>query len=543
MTGRAAPAGRRREPDLLRPVLFLVRHRPASHLPHLLAPFLAFPLALTGCASARGAARPPVPAAIVELRRAVDSMVADPIFRSAQWGILVVDPSSGDTLVSRNAGKLFIPASNQKLLTGSVALHLLGPDYRFRTTFSMSAAIGGGVMAGDLVVTGDGDPTLSDHMAGDAMIPFRAIADSLATRGVTRIAGSLARGGGAFTDATLGYGWSWDDLDFAYAAGVDELYFNEGFSRIRVVGGHDVGDPVLVTTAPARTFPRVTVRARTALPDSGSGGRNRIGVRHDSTDAANVIVEGELAPGDSVVVARAHRDQGRAYLEALREALVDRGITIDGGISSTRRPSTIVAAEAAFPPDGREPASYPLFSVVSAPLRDILPAFEKPSQNQIGEILLKTLGRSRTGVGSADSGARVVRDQVLAWGAAADGFVVRDGSGLSRQDVVTPETIVRVLAGIRADTAFRVFYDALPVAGVDGTIARRMRGTAAQGNVRAKTGTLDMARSLSGYVTTADGRLLLFSVLANNWTVPVREVDRVQDALAVRLAQLRLGGR
>jgi D-alanyl-D-alanine carboxypeptidase/D-alanyl-D-alanine-endopeptidase (penicillin-binding protein 4) len=109
--------------------------------------------------------------------------------------------------------------------------------------------------------------------------------------------------------------------------------------------------------------------------------------------------------------------------------------------------------------------------------------------------------------------------------------------------VVTPETIVHVLAAIRADTAFHAFYDALPVAGVDGTIARRMRDSPAQGNVHAKTGTLDMARSLSGYVTTADGRLLLFSMLANNWTVSVREVERVQDAVAIRLAQLRLGSR
>ena len=104
----------------------------------------------------------------------------------------------------------------------------------------------------------------------------------------------------------------------------------------------------------------------------------------------------------------------------------------------------------------------------------------------------------------------------------------------------TPETIVRVLAGIRSDTAFHVFYDALPIAGVDGTIARRMRDSPAQGNVRAKTGTLDLARSLSGYVTTADGRLLLLSALCNNYTVPTRRVDRVTDAIGVRLASMRL---
>jgi D-alanyl-D-alanine carboxypeptidase (penicillin-binding protein 4) len=137
----------------------------------------------------------------------------------------------------------------------------------------------------------------------------------------------------------------------------------------------------------------------------------------------------------------------------------------------------------------------------------------------------------------------VVERQLLAWGAQPDGFVIRDGSGLSRYDYLSPETIVRTLASIRQDTAFSVFYDALPIAGVDGTIEWRMRGTAAQGNVRAKTGYVSNARSLSGYVTTADGRQLIFSALCNNWTVSVREVERVQDAIAVRLAELvREGG-
>ncbi|HEX6630821.1 MAG TPA: D-alanyl-D-alanine carboxypeptidase, partial [Gemmatimonadaceae bacterium] len=119
-------------------------------------------------------------------------------------------------------------------------------------------------------------------------------------------------------------------------------------------------------------------------------------------------------------------------------------------------------------------------------------------------------------------------------------YAVRDGSGLSRHDYVSPETLVRVLAQARRDTAFAVFYHALPIAGVDGTIENRMKGTPAQGNVHAKTGFIDKARSLSGYVTTGDGTLLVFSTLANNWTTPVREVERVQDAIAAYLAALQL---
>jgi D-alanyl-D-alanine carboxypeptidase/D-alanyl-D-alanine-endopeptidase (penicillin-binding protein 4) len=176
----------------------------------------------------------------------------------------------------------------------------------------------------------------------------------------------------------------------------------------------------------------------------------------------------------------------------------------------------------------------------SPPLRDVMPLFEKPSQNQIGEILFKSLALTKTGVGTADSAQQVVSRQLLAWGAQPDGFVVRDGSGLSRHDYVSPRTIVTVLDAMRRSPDFRLFYDALPIAGVDGTIRNRMKGTPADGNIHAKTGTLDKARSLSGYVTTADGRMLLFSALANNYTVPTRRVDQVTDALGAWLAGLRL---
>ena len=510
----------------------------------LILPVLLAPLA---CTTGRAGVAPPPRPVVATLRSTIDSMLGDRKFRGAEFGILIVDPSRGDTLYSHNAGKLFMPASNQKILTSAVALHLLGPDFRFSTTFAASVPPRDGAIAGDLIVSGTGDPSFSDHMRGDAMVPLRQIADSLEARGVQRISGQLRSGLDAFPDATVGYGWAWDDLDFAYSAGVDELYFNEGFTRIVVRGGATAGDMAQIRTAPARTYPRVIGFVTTA-PRSGTPPRNRVSVRQDSSDAGAVIVSGTVAPGDSVVATITFRDHAAAYLEALREALAERSIWVDGGVQSHPPDSMRFRPVADSAPADAEPRSQPppadrglpLFSMVSPPLREILPPFLKPSQNQIGEVLLKTLGRSRTGVGSADSGAAVVSRQLVEWGAVPDGFVVRDGSGLSRHDVVTPETIVHVLAAMQRDTAFTVFYDALPIAGVDGTIATRMRNTAAQGNVHAKTGSLDMVRSLSGYVTTADGHRLVFSVLANNWTVPASQVTAVQDIIAARLAELRL---
>ena len=143
-------------------------------------------------------------------------------------------------------------------------------------------------------------------------------------------------------------------------------------------------------------------------------------------------------------------------------------------------------------------------------------------------------------MGTADSGRRVIERQFAEWKIAPDGFVVRDGSGLSRSDFVSPETIVAILDHMRRSANFQVFYDALPIAGVDGTIGTRMRNTPAQANLHAKTGTLQMVRSLSGYVTTADKRLLLFSVLCNNWTTPQADVDRVADSIGAMLASMTL---
>jgi D-alanyl-D-alanine carboxypeptidase/D-alanyl-D-alanine-endopeptidase (penicillin-binding protein 4) len=489
----------------------------------VVAPLLAF---TSACGRIRAANAPTAPrGAVAELRAAIDSMADAPEFANAHWGILIVDPESGDTLYSRNAGKLFMPASNMKILTSATILDHVGPDFRFRTTVAARGGVSEGTVMGDLLVIGRGDPSVSDHMLKDAMIPLRAIADSLAARGVRRVAGRLVADGNAFPDDVFGFGWSYDDFDFSYSAPIDELLFNEGFSVLTVRAGASVGDLVAAETRPAKTFPRLRVTATTSPPrppgDSTRGRGRALRVRKDST-TWETIVEGQIALGDSATIEITHHDPNTAYLAALREALADRGITVDGaGTDTLARADTLV-------------------TLLSPPLREILPALMKPSQNQIAEMLYKAAGLEETGIGRADSARAVVQRQLAKWGVAAPEVVVRDGSGLSRYDYVSPRSLVRVLDAMRRSPHFTVYYDAMPIGGVDGTIRSRMRGTAAEGNVHAKTGSVAMARSLSGYVTTADRRLLIFSFLCNNWTVPVRSVERVQDAITARLASMRL---
>ncbi|HKW46096.1 MAG TPA: D-alanyl-D-alanine carboxypeptidase/D-alanyl-D-alanine-endopeptidase, partial [Gemmatimonadaceae bacterium] len=421
------------------------------------------------------------------------------------------------------------------------ALEQLGPDFTYRTTLIARGPRRDSTIAGDLAVIGHGDPTVSDHMWADAMIPLRAMADSLAARGIKRVAGRAIAMENAFPGPVLGYGWSWEDLESPYSAAIDELLFNEGFSEIRLHGGARPGDSVRVEVHPAHSYPAVRTELTTiAVPscvaaDSAISSPcpvvpTRVARRRELTISkdtlrGDVVVTGGVVAGDSVTLEVTHRDPDLAYVAALTEALRDRGIKVDSA--------------PAVSTDTMAVTGDTLVSFVSKPLRDILPALLKPSQNQIAEMLLRTLGLERGGSGTADSGRKVVERQLAVWGVPPSTYVIRDGSGLSRYDYLAPEALVHVLDVMRRSPNFQLFYDALPIAGVDGTIKTRMRGTAAENNVHAKTGSVANARSLSGYVRTAGGRTLIFSMLANNWTVPAVDVTRMQDSIAARLAALR----
>lgn len=422
-------------------------------------------LATVACAPAGSAPKPEL-APLQSLRHSIDSLVNDSRFDNAHIGLLVVNPRTGDTLYSRNAGKLFMPASNQKILTSAVSLVQLGADYRYYTVIAKRGELRDGVLRGDLIVIGRGDPTMSDRVYGSAAKEMEAIADSIKGRGVRRVTGALRQGGNAFPDSIYGYGWEHDDLTGSSGAPVDELLYNEGMvDRAAKIGGRDT------------------------------------------------------------IISVATRTPGYVYLGALHSALAQRGVRIDGLVNLSSDSLTL-------PYDT-------VYTIASPPLREILKYFMKPSQNQIGEALLKTIGLERTGVGRADSGAVIVSRQLREWGVDSTGFVIYDGSGLSRHDLVSPETIVKVLVAMQGVSGFDAFYESFPIAGVDGTIRSRMKGTPAENNLRGKTGTLEFVRSLSGYVTTADGERLVYSFLSNHYTTSVAEMTKVQDAVGALLAGYR----
>lgn len=465
------------------------------------------------------------PSAKAIIAHLADSAISLPTWNNARWGLLIVDATSGDTLYSHDADKLFMPASNQKLLTGAVAMQVLGPDYRWRTPILLRGVQNGSVFRGDVVVVGRGDPSVSDTLrGGDALSAFDGVASALSARGITRIVGDIVSEGDAFTGLTTGFGWEVDDLDEAYGAVTDELLLNEGLLSLTVRAGSKIGAPLSVTRAPTATYPPIWNETKVRLAtDSGV----RVQVAYDSV-AAMVRVTGTLAAGDSVRVTTSYRHPSDAYRAALRERLMAKGIRVVSGAKNAparrvdRAPDTLVVLE-------------------SSSMRDVLARMQKPSQNQLAEMLFRTSGLVASGHGSADSARAVAVRTLAGFGVTPEHYAYRDGSGLSRHDYVSPRALVRVLSAMHAAPWADVFRKALPSAGVDGTLSNRMKNTPAFANANAKTGTVDKARSLSGYVNTADGRVVIFSMLCNNFTVPNREVERVQDLLVSTLAGLRLG--
>ena len=480
----------------------------------LLWTVLLIPSILAGCGVAPRPLVAPVPAG-ASLAVALDSIFADTALQNAHLGILIRSLRSGETLYARDPGKSFVPASNMKVLTGAAALEVLGPEYRYGTSFTAAGPISGGVLRGDLVVRGTGDPTLSKRFSADARHAMRAWADSLSARGITRISGGIIGVDSAFAGPSLGPGWAWDDLHASYSAEFGALQFNEGVVEVRTVPGRTAGGPAVTMLDPPTQY----VPLHNQVITGRAGTLIRVRVTRDPV-GAGLSVHGEV-PADTPLVVEtvAVRDPTGYFLAVLRETLRDSGVAVEG--------QALAAHE--WPEVRRPAAETPLFAYRSPPLREILPAMMKPSQNWIAETLLWTLGRERRGEGSTRAGAAVVDSVLRLWRVPTRGLRMLDGSGLSRGDLLTPELLVELLTYMSRTPNRELWYSSLPAAGQSGTLAGRMRDAPLHGQVFAKTGSLTGVRSLSGYLSTVSGEPIVFSIISNNHLSPAATIDRVVE--------------
>jgi serine-type D-Ala-D-Ala carboxypeptidase/endopeptidase (penicillin-binding protein 4) len=453
------------------------------------------------------------------LQHDLDAILAAPSLERGYWGVLVKSLDTNDTLYALNAHKLMMPASAMKIVTLAASAARLGWDYQFNTRVLAAGPIAAGSLDGDLVIVGSGDPSLTDETAPAV---FASWADTLKERGIDRIAGRIIGDDRAFGGEALGMGWSWDDLPDGYAAGVGALQFDENMARVTIAPGAVIGAPAIVTIAPETAG----LVVRNHLTTGAAGSAESIET-HRPPGSGVIELRGSVPLSSAAVVRTVSVDNPTAFfVAALKSALIAAGIDVHGDAVD------IDDVTDAMPLDGMRT----LVDYRSPPLSTLAVRMMKMSQNQYAETLLRTLGAA-TGAPTAENGAATAARVVQQWGVPEGGLILRDGSGLSRYDYVSPESLVAILAHVDADPALRgPFEAALPLAGRDGTLANRMKGTAADGNARAKTGSMSNVRALCGYVTGADGERLVFAILANNFETASNVVNRAADAIVVRLA-------
>src|SRR5437588_1220955 len=479
-----------------------------------------------------------VPRTLAELRSQIEQIVHEPALEPGFFAVKVVSLDTNQIIYEQNANKFVRPASNMKLYTVATAFDRLTPDYHFVTSVYTNGRPEDGKIKGDLIVYGRGDPSIAARFNnGDYFKGINDLADRIVAAGVKRVKGDLVGDESYFNGAPVGSGWEWEDLTWSYGAELSALTINDNAIDLTVKPGVSVGFPVVITSGPpAASFMTIANHATT----SSRGSRSDLHI-YRGLGANTLEISGSLPLGDTGFIGGvAVPDPALAFVSMLRDALAKRGVKIDGRVRTlnARSGGSIV------PNSPAGPMLIEIASLQSPPFSIIAAHTLKPSQNQYTELILRTLGKTQPpNPGDAtrardneDAGLEVVTSFLRQAGVGESEIALNDGSGLSRNELISANTTVQLLTFMTKHRYFAQFRDALPIAGVDGTLRTRMRGTPAEGNVRAKTGSLSSVASLSGYVTTAAGEHLVFSMMLNNYPDAAAVRRDSIDAIAILLA-------
>lgn len=465
----------------------------------------------------------------------IDAIVDQPRFASAVWGIAVTSLDNGRTLYAHRADHLMQPASTAKLFTAAVSLSTLGPDYRIPTRLLARGTIRDGRLDGPLILRGMGDPTLGTASSADWA---DQLASQLAGRGVKRVHGDLIADDSYFSGPSFGTGWEAGDLQSWFAVPSSALNVQENVVRVTVRPGSAAGLPAVLDFDPVDARPEVLGQLTTTLPRAPGDinlyrAPGQAALHVFGTVAANTPPQRfKLALTDPAMIAG----------KQLRQALTRQGIRISGELRVLHWPQddSVLLAQADL-----------LAEVLSPPLWQILQRGLKRSQNLYLQNLLLSVGASTqalavddapTGFTSTETRGIQALDQLMAKiGVPRSASLIGEGAGLSRRDLVTPNAMVRLLSYLAAQPYAQRLRQALPIAGVDGTLSGHMRHTAAENNVHAKSGSMAYVHCLAGYVTSAAGERLAFAIMLNNYDRPdgAPSAGSDVDAIAVLLANYR----
>ena len=451
------------------------------------------------------------------LRSTITSIVNRPGVQRGAWGIVVHSLTRDERLFELNPRTLLVPASTAKMVSAATAAEAVGWDYRFETTLRATGPVVDGVLRGDLVVTGSGDPSIGGR-GGDSLDVF---VNAVKAAGIRRIDGRVIGDDDAIEEPRPQLAWAWDDLGYTTGSIFGALNLAENKMTVTVTPAMAEGAPTTLSVDPAAAARPLANRSVTGRPGSPA------------------FIWPEQRPGEAFLTIAGSLPAGT---QPARLAISSGNPTFwfAGVLRSNLQRAGIEVTGEAFDVDDVSPkpdasAATTLFTYRSHPFSEIVQPMLKESINLYGEAAMR-LNAARGVFPTNDAALEGLRARLASWGVAADGQQLVDGSGLSRRDVISPDTLLIVLRHMYAAGPTSPFVTALPIAGVDGSLESRMTGTSAQRNVRAKTGTMSNIRSLAGYVTTRDGEPLAFAIMVNNFEGPGAGAVQAIDAIAVALA-------
>jgi len=491
-------------------------------------------------------------------RARVDAALADSRASKAFWGILIADRDTGQTLYELNADKFFTPASNAKIFTSALVLSTLPRDFRFHTTLETAGQLGAdGRLVGDLILVGHGDPDFSNRKfpyagkierEGAADAPLVEMVNQAVAKGLKAVEGDIIADDSYFPYDPYPAGWSVGDLFFTFGAPISALAFNDNSFSIEVSPGVREGEAAGAIVEPAAASGGF-VRQITTGPSSGKPDFSV--VRRPGQNF--ILLRGSIPAGHAPIkLDFAMTDPEQTAADTLKQILEARGIKVTGGVrvkhAEPPRPFDSATVPAGgiglFPePVTANSNAAQIVSVliladhVSPPLLESIGVTNQVSQNLHAELFLRTVAREKTGIGSSDAGLWVEQNFLKALGIEEGEVVLSDGSGLSRDDLVTPRAVIQLLRYISQQPWGVDYIATFPIAGADGTLENRMKDTAASGRILAKTGSLEHVRAMSGYATTVHGELLVFTIFGNNNSQHGRDATAAIDAIAVAMVE------
>ena len=460
------------------------------------------------------------------LERRILAIISEDPARQALWGVDVVSLRTGNRIASINAEKRFTPASTAKLFPAAVALSRLGPDFIYHTTVETSApATDDGRVVGDLILVGRGDPNLSGRVLPynerterirPPTLALEGLAAQVVQRGIRVVEGDLVADDTYFVSQPYGEGWTVDDLQWGYGAPVAALSLNDNVIVFRIRPGRRVGEPASIDMEPSTTRFQLENRIATVARYRQTSPGRRLTI--DRALGSSVVqLWGELRTNSPEWTGALAMDNPPAIAgEVFREALSRNGIEVRGAVRVREIHRGEVADLTQGNPAEKAPPATVLASRDSLPLADSLKVMLKVSQNLHAEMLLRTLGREQRQIGSVEAGLAVIGEFLKEKGVPEDDVLLRDGSGLSRQSLVTPAALTTLLR-VMYDSPHRdLWMDLLPIAGTDGSLQHRLSGKTVAGRVRAKTGGLAGVAALAGYAPNASGEMLAFTIIINH---------------------------